>query len=741
MLDAVDPFIGTEVADLSRAAGLAATWWWPKPPVGNTHPGATHPFGMVSACAYSGGYPTGYGSYERSTEGEPRRRDLEHRISGFTHFQQSGTGAIRKYYNYLRVTPTLSPLDDLGQPNRVTHESAGPGWYRATLADGIGAELTVGPKSAVHRYTFPAHPNARVVIDCSHGGLTIDHGSTVPLRARLDSPGPGVASGEVVMEGVPIAFHLECVSPDWRQMLWYDHRLMQGGTHLQFDSIRPTTLRPFGLIWTGPSDAGDTVEIRVGFSLRGIEQAKANLEADLAGGGHADRRAATVDIWSAHLDAIRVETSSPERRTVFATALYHALIKPCLAPDESPFWPAAGPFAFDICTMWDIYRTQLPLVTALFPERAVELANALLHVAEEEGNLPVGYRMAKGADRFFRQGSALAHTFLADLCELGVGGIDWDWALCHMGPDLRRQFGEEFLEHGVAHPITHTLDLATGYHCTALVARSVGDDELAEQFASLATRWANAFDPDTGLVVESSFYEGGRWNYSFRLLHDMAGRVRLAGGEAVYLELLDRFFGFGADPVKQMGIEPSPDEVGAGYALGRFEGLNNEPDMDAPWSYHWLGRPDRTAEVVHAAVMNQFAPGRGGLVGNDDSGALSSWYVWASLGLFPVAGQQIVLVNAPSFAHARLQLHRGPLTIETTGFVEPEPDGPAQYVQQMNWNGAPLDRSWLSAAEFHGGGVLHVELGPEPSDWATTTRPPSVSTNTSDHHTGEEPTP
>ena len=122
--------------------------------------------------------------------------------------------------------------------------------------------------------------------------------------------------------------------------------------------------------------------------------------------------------------------------------------------------------------MWDIYRTQLPLITALFPERAVELANALLNICEEEGNLPIGYRMAKGADRFSRQGSALAQTFLADLCQLGVPGVDWDWALCHMDTDLRRAYGEEFLLRGVTHPVTHTLDLAFGYQCTAQVARA-----------------------------------------------------------------------------------------------------------------------------------------------------------------------------------------------------------------------------------------------------------------------------
>ncbi len=756
MIDAVDPFIGTGIADLPSPSGLAATWWWPKPPVGNTHPGATYPFGMVSACAYSGGYPTGYGSYERSTEGEPRRLHERQVASGFTHFQQSGTGAIRKYYNYLRVSPMLTPLDDLGALQPIIAESARPGWYSATLANGVRAELTVGPRSAIHRYTFPSHRDARVVIDCSHGGLTIEHGATIPLRASLDGSTPGVAEGDVVMEGVPIAFHVECDAPDWRQMLWYDRRLMQGGTRLQFDSIRPTTLRPFGVMWAGPVEAGGTVELRFGFSLRDPTRAKANLDHDLdrrstgsqgstgSTGSTAEipdsdpcagfdaRRAATASTWREHLDAITIDTDDAERRTVFATALYHSLIKPCFAPGESPFWPTGGPFVFDICTMWDIYRTQLPLLTALFPKRTVELVNALLRIAEEEGNLPIGYRMSRGTDRFFRQGSALAHTFLADVCALGLPGVDWDSALCHMDTDLRRQFGEEYLEHGIAHPVTHTLDLALGYHCTASVARSVGDETLAARFDDLATRWANAYDPDTGLVADSSFYEGGKWNYSFRLLHDMNGRIELAGGDAAYLALLDRFFGFDQGPVEQMGVEPSMEEVAAGYSLERFEGLNNEPDMEAPWSYHWIGRPDRTAEVVHAAVMNQYSTGRGGLPGNDDSGGLSSWYVWASIGIFPVAGQQILLVNTPSFRRSRLRLGDRELTIVAENFVEPEPDGPARYVQSMTLNGKDLDRSWITQREFHDGGTLAVVLGDEPSAWATVSRPPSVTSAVTD---------
>ncbi|WP_291056906.1 glycoside hydrolase domain-containing protein [Herbiconiux sp.] len=727
MIERVDPFIGTDVTALPPQTGLAATWWWPKPQIGNTHPGATYPLGMVSACAYSGAYPTGYGRYDLSLEGVPSTLHDEQLASGFTHFQQSGTGAIRKYYNYFRVTPMIEPLDVLGRTWPITEEDAAPGYYSATLDSGVSAEITVGPKSAVHRYTFPRHPNARIVIDFSMGGLSIPYGATVPLRANIETVAPGVANGYVVAEGAPIAVHIECDTPQWRQMLWYDRRLMPGGTKLALDHIRPTTLRPFGLMWAGPSEPGQTVELRIGFSMRGVEQAEANLRAD-CGPGPARfeaRRERTRKTWKKHLKTIEIQTPSPERKTVFATALYHSLIKPSFANSESPFWPADGAFAYDIATMWDIYRTQLPLLTALQPEKAVELANALLTICEEEGNFPIGYRLARGGDRFSRQGSALAHTFLADLCQQGLPGVDWEWALVHMSDDLRRTYGEEFLLRGEAHPISHTLDIAYGYWCTAKVARHVGDNALAVQFEALAERWVNAYDPASGLLKDSTYYEGSRYNYSFRLQHDMAGRIGVSGGPEKFLAQLDAFFGYGAPAVVQPGNKPGADELLAGYALGRFEGLNNEPDMEAPWAYHYLGRPDRTAEIVHDIVHQQFGTGRGGLPGNDDSGGLSSWYVWASLGLFPVAGQNIVLINAPSFAESSIAVGGGTFTVRTRGFAEPFAGGPAQYVLGARLNGAPLERSWLSGAEFHGGGELVLELGPTPGGWGTVEVPPS----------------
>ena len=139
MYEYVDPFIGTDATDLPAPHGLAATWWWPKPQVGNTHPGATFPFGMVSACSYSGAYPTGYGLYELNTEGVPPRMYEDQIASGFSHFHQSGTGAIRKYYNYFRVTPMLDPLDAWAPPGTLLTRWPSPATTRRRCPPGSAA--------------------------------------------------------------------------------------------------------------------------------------------------------------------------------------------------------------------------------------------------------------------------------------------------------------------------------------------------------------------------------------------------------------------------------------------------------------------------------------------------------------------------------------------------------------------------------------------------------------------------
>jgi putative alpha-1,2-mannosidase len=367
-----------------------------------------------------------------------------------------------------------------------------------------------------------------------------------------------------------------------------------------------------------------------------------------------------------------------------------------------------------------MYKTQLPLVLTFFPDMGSQLINSLLTVVEMEGNFPIGYRLSRGYDRFAHQASGLAHVVIADAFHRQLPGIDWDRAVTLMWKDMGRAYGEAFLHDGLVHPITHTLDLAYACFCTATVARGIGDDAVGARMEDLAGRWRNAFDA-SGELLDSTYYEGTKWNYAYRLLHDMPGRIALAGGQAAFVADLDRFFGFGAEPVVQPGVAPSHEEMAAGAALGRFEGLNNEPDMEAPYAYVFAGRHDRMCEVVRAG-LNLFADTPGGLVGNDDSGGMSSWYVWSSLGLFPVAGQDLFLIGSPLFQSARLHLPSDcDVTITTTGNSPSRP-----YVAAATLNGQPLSEPCLRWNDLANGGTLHLEMSDTSAAWPACTQSPIV---------------
>ena len=720
----VDPFIGTEPEDLPPRSGIAATWFWPKPHIGNTHPGACLPFGMVSVMPYSGGYPTGYGRYGKSLEGHPPRFMQELQISGFTHFQQTGVGAIRKYYNYCRVTPFAEEcggLSSVGMLFPITNEEAMPGFYTCVIQPhGIRAEITVTQRGAIHRYTFPKSNGSGLAVDFSHGGIDIEDGRTIPLRAEYALQGNLGAEACVTMEGLPIRMSLEVSGFDTHTAvgsLWEDGDVLSGEKEKAYEYMRESTYVPFGVAFCGPTEEGQVVELKVAFSFRSRRKANENRLSAAQEFSVAKRNAKKS--WEKGLRRIQIQGGTPAQQRTFYTALYHSLIKPSEAKNESPFWPWDGPFFFDFSTLWDMYKTQLPLVLTLFPEQGAEIVNALLTVVEMEGNFPIGYRLARGYDRFSHQASALGHVVIADAFHRRLPGIDWERAVTMMTKDLGRAYGEAFFQEGIVHPLTHTLDLAYGCFCTALIAREVGDTAASDHILKYATQWKNAFD-QSGILRESTYYEGSRYNYSFRLLHDMASRIKLAGGDASFVKMLDTFFGYDAAAVQQPGVFPCREEMAEGESLGRFEGLNNEPDMESPYAYIYAGRHDRACEVIRAGLTQCYGDTPGGMVGNDDSGGMSSWYVWSALGIFPVAGQDVFLLGSPLFDRAQIQLGRSrSLVIEAVGGG----DG-RQYVQAVFLNGVQHQRPYLCWEEMASGGILSFEMTSTPTIW-TRERPPS----------------
>ena len=502
-VDCVDVFHGNGPVDLPVPKGIAAAWDWRKAQVGNTHPGACSPFGMVSACAYSGAYPSGYGTCAPSCTGPTPAKFGQKTATGFTHFQHSGTGDIRAFYNYIRMIPSTGALDARYQRRDLANEEGRPGYYAADLqGTGIRAELTVSGKAAFHRYTFPESDAAQIAIDACTGGLYDDeHRRTEPTDVHVEVLSGNAARGRVVMLGIPICFYAETDLPGVKCEPWTD-----------------AAPHPIGVTFSGSTTAGQQAHVRIGFSFRSVEQAETNMRSALSR-DFDDVAAATHDLWRGHLDRIRVAGGTDAQREIFYSCLYHSLIKPIDCANESPYWSEDTPFYLDFATMWDMYKTALPLIFTICPDRASGIVNGMLKTMAHHGRFPNAYLIEADLDRFEDQSQALAHHNIIDAWLRGVENVDWTKAKDLLAAALETHTGPKFIANGKVTPFTHTLDYANACFAVGLLARAFGDNDLATRMDSLAANWRNVFDPATGLLgTESSYYEGTLWNYSFRLM-------------------------------------------------------------------------------------------------------------------------------------------------------------------------------------------------------------------------------
>jgi putative alpha-1,2-mannosidase len=251
--------------------------------------------------------------------------------------------------------------------------------------------------------------------------------------------------------------------------------------------------------------------------------------------------------------------------------------------------------------------------------------------------------------------------------------------------DLASAANEDFFQNGNCEYATHVIDLSEACGAMADVARKIGEAETAKELETYASYWEKSYAKDGLLREDSPYYEGTRHNYSFRLLRPMQKRVALCGEEA-YLAHLDRFFGF----------------THAEDTTARFEGFNNETDMETPYAYCAVGAYDRLCEIMEAQHRFCFAPGRKGAPGNVDSGAMSSCYVWNTLGIFPVAGQDCFLLGRPAVPKAVLHLPKGDLTVQC--------HGTGKYVREVRFQGVPLDKREVSVCALMQGGTLEFDF-------------------------------
>ena len=612
-----DPFHGNGTIDLPEAEGIAASWHFIKGLCGNTHPGAVLPFGKYSLCPYTGGYSSGYGINKINGGGPIPRLTDEMRIIGFSHFHHSGTGAVGIYYNYAVVTPYCTRSG--GKLNRYTPvgETASPGYYAVTLAESdIFCELTVSPTGAYHRYTFP-EGGGHISIDFTNDGLY-----DKPMRGEAED----LCLTRISEKELRAAVTLQNVR------FFFVCRFFGGGA-----------LDENGVYHT---DAAGQVVLVLSAGTSSMEETAA--ESALCEPDFDSVRNAAEAQWEDALGRIAVDESEDENeRKLFYSNLYQSLIKPCDWGKGGFLWEGE-PFVADFTTLWDMYKTGLPLIFTLYPGVSAHIAAMYDRLGQALGKLPHCFILTTNTNIEAKQARLNAEHMLYDAWIRGVPA-DWESIYRQMKADIFRADFRDFTENGVCPKTTHTLDMAEGCHAAAEMAEQLGHPDDAALLYGLAGHWKNAFDPATGLLWEDSdYYEGNHWNYSFRPMRCMEERIRLAGGAAGFEALLDHFFGF-TDPEDRSG---------------RFEGFNNETDMETPWAYAYIGRHDKLAQILRAADRYMFrtkegSTGWGGIPGNNDSGGMSSCYVWNCLGLFPVSGQNRMLIGTPKFSRTTLRLANG----------------------------------------------------------------------------------
>ena len=624
----------------------------------------------MSVGAYCGGYPTGYGTHFPNSCGGIRKLSEEPRVFGFSHLHQSGTGGIRYYYNYAIVTPFYGELSSVAEGRVPQNEAARPGYYKTVLND-VTCELTVDGEVALHRYTF-GREGGRVALDFSNDGLSKVFGPRFygeVKEPRMESAGDGEVIFTGIFSGVRLYF---CAKAE---------------------SISPAVglIPPYRAVW---DIAGDSLLLRVAFSTVSAEKAREAVASSVCTFDEATETA--YGIWNDHLSRFRLETEDEELKIKFYSNLYHSLIKPCDMTGETVLG-VSGNTVTDLATLWDQYKTALPLLFFAYPHMGQKIVAGIAGVSRTLGRIPCSF----GLTDIFpceEQAKMLGIYALCDAYHMGVEGATVDLIEECLLRELEREDYRPFIERGYFERYTHILDVTDA---CLYVAELTQNADLQARLLTLAENWRNAYGEDGLMSEESPYYEGDRYTYSFRIQKNMDERIALAGGKERFAALLDNFFGCSGESISPITHLDADGDIAA-CRYHRFEGFNNECDMETPYAYLYADRRDTLCEILHECVSRSFGLGRSGLPGNNDSGGLSSLFVWNVLGIFPVSGSGMFLLGAPQADGAEITLSGGNvLRIEA---VRPSPD--AILVDRVEWNGNPIEDFSLPAREIMQGGTV-----------------------------------
>jgi len=704
----VDPFVGSGGQQPLYDTGY-----------GFASPSADMPFGMVqwgpdTTSGHIGGYVAG---------------DVAIKGFSLTHLEGVGcpTGLDMPFM------PTLASLSNTSSPTvdpaPFAHhdEQASPGFYSVRLGTGIKVALTVTTRTGFARLTYPRSAAASLVLnagaDTGHSRrstIAVYPGARTMVASSTDN-GFCNPTGDLYTIYIAVQFDKPIVA----------------------DGVYPATpQQPAHAFVTFDTRSDRVVQARVGVSYVSARNALLNLHTESPTWDFAAVRAAAQSAWRAKLGRVEIHGGASHDKRTFYSALYHTLLHPNIFSDVDGSYVGFDgrtrstlmrggvdgtlPAHYTSFSGWDVYRSEIPLLALLAPAETSAMMQSLVDDAKTTGALPRW--VLAGHDTGIMVGDP-ASLEIAGAYALGARQFDTGAALAAMVRDATdptlhpsnnwtRSGLSEYLRYGyiptddswVWGTAATTLEYAAADFALGRFAAALGRPRLAATFTRQSEGWRALFNPRTGFIQPrdghgafaapfdpssgTGFVEGNAAQYTWNAVHDMPTLIQDLGGAPTAAQRLDLFFA----------------HLNAGPATS-YAYLGNEPSEGAPWAYDYLGRPWRTQAIVRRVTAALYKPTPGGLPGNDDLGQLSSWYVFAALGLYPASpGAPYLVLGSPLFPAATLHLSGRDVTITGAGA------GPASpYVQSLKVNGASWTKPWLPAAMLLHGASLRYVLGARPN--------------------------
>ena len=683
---------------------------------GHTYPGASVPFGMVqlSPDTRLSGWD-GCGGYHYS----------DSIIYGFTHTHLSGTG-VPDYCDIL-IMPTSGDINfnnkEYSSSFQHKNETATAGYYSVMLDKfHIKAELTATKRAGFHKYTFNGY-NSNFIIDLKHRNEVLESNIKFVNNQEIC----GFRRSKEWARNKVVYFVMKFSEPFIENGIAVNDILIDDKEFAEGKNIKAYV--KFN------TDSRKIVYVKVGISAVSIEGAYKNLDAEIPDWDFEKVRMDAKEEWNKELNKIVVEDNSVEKKTIFYTALYHCFLCPNLYMDvdsmfrgtDKQIHKANGFANHTVFSLWDTYRAEHPLFTIIQQKRTSDFINTFLAQYEYGGMLPVWE--LSGNETFCMIGYHSVPV-IVDAYVKGIRGFDVNKAFDAMrhsadtnlfGLECYRKFG--FVPQDCEHEsVSKTLEYAYDDWCIAQYAKILKNKSEYNRFIERSQYYKNVFDPSTGFMrakinggwykpfdpyeVNANYTEANAWQYTLNVPHDIYGLSNLMDKDSIWMsyKLVNKLDDLFSTTSKMTGfdLEDISGMIGQ-YAHG------NEPSHHIAYMYDcFIANEYKTQKYVHQIITDFYKNAPDGLIGNEDCGQMSAWYVLSAMGFYPLCpGSPVYAIGTPLFDKVTINIENGKHFIIRAKNVA----GKNFYIQSKTINNKPLENYFLSHSDIINGGELVFEMG------------------------------